>query len=77
MRVLVVESDRRAADKAITDLQAAGHHVMRCHETDLPAFPCNALCDKGTCPIDTQQGSTWCSTTAPGRIQSRQCSRTA
>ena len=56
MRVLVVESDRRTADKAITDLQAAGHHVVRCHETDLPAFPCNALCDKGTCPIETQQG---------------------
>lgn len=56
MRVLVVESDRRTADKAVTDLQAAGHRVVRCHETDLPAFPCNALCDKGTCPIETQQG---------------------
>jgi hypothetical protein len=56
MRVLVVESDRSAADRAVTDLQAAGHHVVRCHETDLPAFPCNALCDKGTCPIETDQG---------------------
>lgn len=52
MRVLVVESDRHAADAAAVDLQAAGHHVLRCHEDDLPAFPCNALCDAGTCPIE-------------------------
>jgi hypothetical protein len=56
MRVLVVESDRGSADAAITELQAAGHHVLRCHEMDLPAFPCNALCDSGTCPLDTAQG---------------------
>ena len=56
MHVLVVESDRSAADRAVTDLQAAGHQVVRCHETDLPAFPCNALCDKGTCPIETDHG---------------------
>ena len=56
MRVLVVESDRRAADKAITDLQAAGHRVVRCHEVDLPAFPCSALCNPGTCPIESNEG---------------------
>jgi hypothetical protein len=56
MRVLVVESDRGAADRAVTDLQAAGHRVVRCHEIDLPAFPCNALCDNGNCPIETHQG---------------------
>jgi len=56
MRVLVVESDRGAASQAIIDLRSAGHRVVRCHEDDLPAFPCNALCDKGTCPIDTEQG---------------------
>ena len=55
MRVLVVESDRRAADEAITDLQAAGHRVVRCHEADLPAFPCNALCDQGSCPLETKE----------------------
>ena len=55
MRVLVVESDRHAAANAVTDLQAAGHHVVRCHEQDLPAFPCNALCD-GECPIDADAG---------------------
>ena len=56
MRVLVVESDRHAATNAVTDLQAAGHHVVRCHEQDLPAFPCSALCDKGECPIETDAG---------------------
>ena len=56
MRVLVVESDRHAADSAVTDLQSAGHHVVRCHEQDLPAFPCNALCDQGTCPLDSEGG---------------------
>ena len=56
MRVLVVESDRGAAAQAVTDLQSAGHRVVRCHENDLPAFPCNALCDKGTCPIESEQG---------------------
>lgn len=55
MRVLVVESDRDSAHKAIVDLQAAGHRVVRCHEADLPAFPCNALCDNGTCPIETTE----------------------
>jgi hypothetical protein len=55
MRVLVVESDKHAADGAIVDLQAAGHHVVRCHEADLPAFPCNALCDQGTCPLETTE----------------------
>jgi hypothetical protein len=56
MRVLVVESDRGAADSVVTDLQGAGHRVARCHEPDLPAFPCNALCDGGTCSLDTNEG---------------------
>jgi hypothetical protein len=56
MHVLVVESDRHAAANAVTDLQAAGHHVVRCHEQDLAAFPCNALCDHGECPIEADAG---------------------
>ena len=56
MRVLVLESDRGAATKAIMDLRDAGHHVVRCHEQDLPAFPCNALCDGGQCPLDARDG---------------------
>ena len=56
MRVLVVESDRCTAHRAIADLLAAGHEVARCHESGLPAFPCNALRDGGTCPLDTGHG---------------------
>jgi hypothetical protein len=56
MRVLVVESDRGTATKAIMDLRDAGHQVERCHEQDLPAFPCNALCDAGVCPLDSPEG---------------------
>ena len=56
MRVLVVESDRGTADHVITDLQGAGHQVVRCHEPGLPAFPCNALCDGGSCSLDTAEG---------------------
>jgi hypothetical protein len=53
VRVLVVESDRHTADRAIADLRAAGHEVARCHESGAPAFPCNALCDGGNCPLDS------------------------
>jgi hypothetical protein len=56
MRVLVVESDRHSADRAIADLRAAGHEVARCHESGAPAFPCNALCDGGSCPLDSGSG---------------------
>jgi hypothetical protein len=56
MRVLVLESDRHSADRSIAALQEAGHEVVRCHEHGMPAFPCNALCDGGTCPLETEEG---------------------
>ena len=56
MRVLVVESDRGAADHVVSDLQGAGHQVARCHEPDKPAFPCNALCEGGACSLDSSGG---------------------
>ena len=52
LRVLVLESERGAADTAITDLRDAGHEVLRCHEPGDPAFPCKALTDDG-CPVRT------------------------
>ena len=55
MRVLVVESDRHTADHAVAQLEQAGHDVVRCHEDGMPAFPCNALCDGGTCPLDSDR----------------------
>lgn len=52
MRVLMLETDRHSADHVVRDLQSAGHTVVRCHEDDLPLFPCNALFDHGSCPLD-------------------------
>lgn len=53
MRILVLETDRRAADDAAVSLTAAGHDVVRCHERGRPAFPCRGLCeDGGGCPLD-------------------------
>lgn len=50
MRVLVLESERRAADDAIDRLEAAGHEVVRCHEPAWRAFPCVGM--TGTCPVE-------------------------
>jgi len=52
VKVLVLESDAHAADKATTRLREAGHDVERCHEPGLPSFPCNALLGGGICPLD-------------------------
>jgi hypothetical protein len=43
MTVLVLESDTGAADSAIEQLEGEGHAVVRCHERNAVAFPCNAL----------------------------------
>jgi hypothetical protein len=51
MRVLLMESDRHAADDAVLQLEAAGHEVVRCHERGAAAFPCNAL-EAGGCPFE-------------------------
>jgi len=56
MLVLVVESDPHSADGAIAGLREAGHDVVRCHENGLPAFPCNALCENTSCPLDSTPG---------------------
>ena len=54
MHVLVVESERRAADRAVEELEQAGHVVARCTEPLAPAFPCAAL-RNGECPLDAAQ----------------------
>ncbi len=51
LNVLVLESERGAADAAIADLGDAGHNVLRCHEPDAAAFPCNALASGRQCPM--------------------------
>jgi hypothetical protein len=50
MRVLVLESERHAADAAITRLEEAGHEVVRCHEPAWRAFPCVGM--HGDCPVE-------------------------
>ncbi len=51
VHVLLLESERGAADQAAADLRAAGHEVLRCHEPGAPAFPCGALLDEPNCPV--------------------------
>jgi hypothetical protein len=52
LRVLVLESERHAADAAIAELTAAGHTVARCSEPGEPSFPCAAISEGMTCPLD-------------------------
>jgi hypothetical protein len=52
LRVLVLESERGAADGAAHDLARAGHEIVRCHDAGAPAFPCSGLADDGECPLD-------------------------
>jgi hypothetical protein len=51
MDVLVTESIAGAAQAAVTDLEAAGHRVHRCHEEGAPLFPCAGLATDA-CPLD-------------------------
>ena len=50
--VLVVESHPRAAEHAVTALEAAGHRVHRCHEDGSRGFPCVGVSHEGGCPMD-------------------------
>ena len=43
LNIMVLESDRGAADEAARDLTEAGHVVLRCHEPGEPAFPCRGI----------------------------------
>ena len=51
MEVLVVESESGAANDAVEALEAADHHVLRCHDPGARPFPCAGL-DPGECPLD-------------------------
>ena len=52
MRVMLLETDRHAADDAKRRLEEAGHEVVRCHGPGEPAWPCAALRDDQRCPLD-------------------------
>jgi hypothetical protein len=51
LNIMVLESGRGAADEAASELRAAGHTVLRCHETGAPDFPCRGIADARTCPL--------------------------
>jgi hypothetical protein len=51
MDVLVLESERGAADSTAEQLEQGGHRVFRCHEPGAPVFPCRALAGEGPCPL--------------------------
>ncbi len=51
MRILLTESDPGGAETATRTLEAAGHEVLRCVESDAEAFPCVGL-STGDCPVD-------------------------
>jgi hypothetical protein len=54
LNVLVLESERGVGDVARHDLVAAGHNIVGCHEPGEPGFPCNALIEGRSCPLDTE-----------------------
>jgi hypothetical protein len=51
LNVLVLESDRGAAETVTRDLADAGHVVLRCHDPGAPAFPCRGIVDQSACPL--------------------------
>jgi hypothetical protein len=51
-RVLVVGTHDWAIEQAADAIEAAGSSVLRCHEPGQPTFPCNALIEGRTCPLD-------------------------
>src|SRR5437764_14298870 len=52
LTALVVGTDDWAIEQGAEALEGAGHDILRCHEPGEPAFPCNALREGRTCPLD-------------------------
>jgi len=50
--VMLIESRPGVAGRTAQALEEAGCRVHRCHEPGEPSFPCAALVDPGSCPID-------------------------
>ena len=51
LNVMVLQSERGAADEAAGELTAAGHVVLRCHDPGASAFPCRGIEDRSKCPL--------------------------
>ena len=50
--MLVVGTDDWGIQQAVDQLEAAGIRALTCHPTGESAFPCNALVEGRTCPLD-------------------------
>jgi hypothetical protein len=50
--VLVVGTDDWATEQVTAQLSDAGHPVLSCHPQGEPGFPCNAMVEGRTCPLD-------------------------
>lgn len=50
--VLLVQSNRGAADDAVAALAAAGHRVHQCYDDDARGFPCRGVVESSACPLD-------------------------
>jgi hypothetical protein len=50
--VLVVGTDDWAVEQVVARLTAADIPTLTCHPAGAPAFPCNALVEGRTCPLD-------------------------
>jgi hypothetical protein len=51
LNVIVMESERHAADEAVRELTEAGHVVLRCHDAGAATFPCRGLENRSDCPL--------------------------
>src|SRR4051794_23273845 len=52
LNVLLVESHARAGERHLAELEAAGHHVLRCHGPRESSFPCAGIRDADACPLE-------------------------
>ena len=52
LNVLLVETGPHDGDRAAAQLRQAGHVVHRCYDEDAADFPCHALVEPDTCPLD-------------------------
>ena len=66
LNIMVLESERGAAEEAARELTEAGHVVLRCHDAAGPAFPCRGIVDQSQCPLRShiRRRRAHCSTTS-------------
>ena len=52
MRVMLVGTSTGSIDRAEEVLQAGGHEVLHCRDERAGTFPCTALVERGSCPLE-------------------------